>query len=510
MSGSRPRFHQDSWRPSAAARPVARDARDDRQDQHRSDYHASSNGYGGVSAQGNGAYYPAGRENQQQGAWSGYGNGNGNGNGYSQYNGQGYGEFDQPEQRGWTSTPRHTYLDGRAADNRSSQQAYAYVRDVNHGIPASRSYGYNSGPSARYEQGRDRDSYGGYQGQAGGNDLWRTAGPSSYGRDQPARTYGDSYEPYMAQSRSEPLGQERWYATRSSDRRPPADDWRSEQPSYGGAGQHDDRSDRYRAPRPIDKRFTPSLGDDGRHNSREAPDSHSRSNRASPAPFDLPARPPVSPRRFEPNGVYKATPPCPSKEGTPKGQKKKPVPAIFLPSREYIELSHPSNAYARPSGFGHGSAPSTKLIVFDLNGALVYRSGTKTSNRRPYLGNLLAYIFSPEPNVGVATGGQSQGQAAPQRALEGFVWSSAQPQNVRLMVDKAFGETWTQDVWGERAGAEGLAEEREERRGRGEGRLLGVWARDKMRLPPDQYSEYRSSRSVLGLSASRSACPSQG
>jgi hypothetical protein len=172
----------------------------------------------------------------------------------------------------------------------------------------------------------------------------------------------------------------------------------------------------------------------------------------------------------------------------PKGKKKKPTASIFLPSQEYIEISHPSRAYADNTQQA-GNQPSTKLLVFDLNGALVYRSATKTSNRRPYLSNLLAYVFTAEPPI-IPDQSQDMTGSVPPRALEAFVWSSAQPQNVRLMVDKAFGSTWTQDVWGERAGKLGVQEEREARRMRGEGRLLGVWARDKMRLPADQYSEF--------------------
>lgn len=72
----------------------------------------------------------------------------------------------------------------------------------------------------------------------------------------------------------------------------------------------------------------------------------------------------------------------------------------------------------------------------------------------------------------------------PFRPWEAFVWSSAQPHNVRKMVETTFGEKWVQGVWSE----EGVIEQ-DERRRRGEGRLLGVWARDKMRLSEEHYSE---------------------
>ena len=179
---------------------------------------------------------------------------------------------------------------------------------------------------------------------------------------------------------------------------------------------------------------------------------------------------------------------APRSSGLAASRKKaKPAPNYFLPSREYIALSHPTNAHATlPQHAPH----QTKLLVLDLNGALVYRSGTKVSYPRPYLANLLAYVFTPEP---ANDSRPVEPTGAAHRPLEAFVWSSAQPQNVRLMVEKAFG-TWGQDVWSEDNGDDahmnGREERRAERRRRGEGRLMGVWARDKMRLPADQYREY--------------------
>jgi hypothetical protein len=116
-----------------------------------------------------------------------------------------------------------------------------------------------------------------------------------------------------------------------------------------------------------------------------------------------------------------------------------------------------------------------KLLVLDLNGALIYRSGSRGTERsiypRPYLGNFLEYLFGPN------------GKEGEPRAYEVFVWSSAQPHNVRAMVENGFGQKWVEGVYAkeEDGGAE--------RRKNGEGRLMGVWARDKMELSSSDYSE---------------------
>jgi hypothetical protein len=134
-----------------------------------------------------------------------------------------------------------------------------------------------------------------------------------------------------------------------------------------------------------------------------------------------------------------------------------------LPPAAYIELSR-EEPTTTPE-------PSPKLLVLDLNGALLYRSENKSaagrvSYPRPFLHNFLAYLMTPEPS----------GEASPYEVL---VWSSAQPQNVRVMVETTFGP-WCDGQWGEKPKLE-----------HNEKRLLDVWARDKMNLGGD----YRASRS---------------
>jgi hypothetical protein len=65
------------------------------------------------------------------------------------------------------------------------------------------------------------------------------------------------------------------------------------------------------------------------------------------------------------------------------------------------------------------------------------------------------------------------------------VWSSAQPHNVRAMVETGFGRKWTEGVFDNVNSENASAGEK------GEGRLLGVWARDKMDLNSNDYSESR-------------------
>lgn len=148
---------------------------------------------------------------------------------------------------------------------------------------------------------------------------------------------------------------------------------------------------------------------------------------------------------------------------------------ITLPSPRYIALSDP--ARAPPSRDG----PRTKLLVLDLNGALIYRDKRTGDKRRsfprPYLASFLEYLFLPELEVN----GEKR-----ERAWEVFVWSSAQPHNVRAMVEGCFGMKWVEGVWEDEAD-----EEKKEREERGEGRLLGVWARDKLGLDQHDYRKYR-------------------
>ncbi|KIY72494.1 hypothetical protein CYLTODRAFT_486329 [Cylindrobasidium torrendii FP15055 ss-10] len=89
---------------------------------------------------------------------------------------------------------------------------------------------------------------------------------------------------------------------------------------------------------------------------------------------------------------------------------------------------------------------SRKLIVLDLNGALLHRTKSSKGIRlRPHLDLFVAFIFHPTTRDW----------------LDAMVWSSAQPQNVSRMVSSAFGKHETA--------------------------LLDVWTRDKMDLTPDAY-----------------------
>ncbi|KAK0476774.1 NLI interacting factor-like phosphatase-domain-containing protein [Armillaria novae-zelandiae] len=83
-----------------------------------------------------------------------------------------------------------------------------------------------------------------------------------------------------------------------------------------------------------------------------------------------------------------------------------------------------------------------KLLVLDLNGALLFRpkhKRTKTCHPRPYLSTFTSFLFHP----------------ATRQWLDTMVWSSAQPKNVGWMVERAFGQhvdklklVWTRDQMG--------------------------------------------------------------
>ncbi|KAK1920903.1 hypothetical protein DB88DRAFT_112611 [Papiliotrema laurentii] len=173
-----------------------------------------------------------------------------------------------------------------------------------------------------------------------------------------------------------------------------------------------------------------------------------------------------------------------------RGPRKEPAPYVpTLPPPEYLELSRPVTKLTSPS-----SSIIPKLLVLDLNGALIYRSGSRSTERtiypRPYLGNFLEYLFGPQPNVPVHADFDSDS-----RPWEVFVWSSAQPHNVRAMVETGFGRKWTEGVFDNVNSENASAGEK------GEGRLLGVWARDKMDLSSNDYNRkvqtFKDLRKVL-------------
>jgi hypothetical protein len=168
---------------------------------------------------------------------------------------------------------------------------------------------------------------------------------------------------------------------------------------------------------------------------------------------------------------------------------------ITLPSDDYLRLSQLAS---NPSSSSSSSTPSpeikTKLLVLDLNGTLLYRPKgvTRGGHPRPYLQNFLEYLFLPEP--------EPENTPTTRRPWEVFVWSSAKPHNVRPMVEKAFGERWIEGVWEPED-----PEAREDRHETGEGRLLGVWARDKLGLTAVDYGEWARA-DLLPLSLLRILC----
>ncbi len=148
---------------------------------------------------------------------------------------------------------------------------------------------------------------------------------------------------------------------------------------------------------------------------------------------------------------------------------------VKLPPAPYIELSKRSKANSSSDKI------VAKLLVLDLNGTLIYRSASRQSgNRRkayprPYLSCFLEYLFLPEP---------WDSDKPPVRPWEVFVWSSAQPINVRAMVEFGFGKKWIEGVYEPESETGRAAREQN-----GEGRLLGVWARDRMGLHEADYGE---------------------
>ncbi|GMK54520.1 hypothetical protein CspeluHIS016_0111060 [Cutaneotrichosporon spelunceum] len=145
------------------------------------------------------------------------------------------------------------------------------------------------------------------------------------------------------------------------------------------------------------------------------------------------------------------------------------------PGRDSFQLQPP-----RPLYIGYSCDPYTtsgrtvpKLLVLDLNGALVYRtdrgSFPRTAYPRPFLTNFLSYLFGNDPDG---------------RGYEVLVWSSAQPHNVRSMVESTFEPEHYRGVWETE-----LEEDKEDREARGKGRLLDVWARDKMGLSQAAYRQ---------------------
>jgi hypothetical protein len=110
----------------------------------------------------------------------------------------------------------------------------------------------------------------------------------------------------------------------------------------------------------------------------------------------------------------------------------------------------PSEAYLSASLNPSPAAQSSrKLLVLDLNGCLVHRSSIgRVCYPRPHILPFRQYLFHPSTRSW----------------LDVMVWSAAQPHNVAAMVDACFGDD--------------------------QNHLVGVWARDRMQLRKEDYSEF--------------------
>lgn len=121
--------------------------------------------------------------------------------------------------------------------------------------------------------------------------------------------------------------------------------------------------------------------------------------------------------------------------------------AYVNPSVSYISISETVSFKS--------SEPSKKLLILDLNGTLLWRpkhkfkKGAKRPNHiRPYMSIFCSYLFHESVRMW----------------LDVMVWSSAQPDNVDIMVTKCFGQSKSD--------------------------LKAVWARDTLGLNQEQYSMF--------------------
>jgi hypothetical protein len=121
-----------------------------------------------------------------------------------------------------------------------------------------------------------------------------------------------------------------------------------------------------------------------------------------------------------------------------RGRKASRDPPTPTPTEAYLLRSRTASKQLR------GTVPQKLLIILDLNGVLLFRSGKKnpkTFTPREHLKEFLTYLFTNHKVM---------------------IWSSARPENVTAMCQRIFTE-----------------EQRE--------MLVGEWARDKLHLTDDQY-----------------------
>ncbi|WWD08636.1 hypothetical protein V865_006749 [Kwoniella europaea PYCC6329] len=315
------------------------------------------------------------------------------------------------------------------------------------------SYSY---PNARYPY-RNKSPYGQSSSRQGPVDY--SGGESSSfryanGRDDYGNDYGRSYG-----------GDDRYRGEKNH----PYDD-RYTNNGYGDGYGYDRRIDYNYNTRPYENPYPPQ--DHYRPTNNERPSTYIPPHQRG---FSSPIQPSFPPydRPPSPQSIRQYSTHAHSQPRTPFSRDRTVTsPPVNLPPREYLDLLRPDPAEPLKS-----ERIIPKLLVLDLNGALVFRNRSssadgRNSHPRPYLQSFLEYLFLPDPT-------SKRGK----RGWEVFVWSSAQPHNVRGMVESAFGTRFIEGIWEEETANTKSAREQE-----GEGRLLGVWARDKMGLTNNDYS----------------------
>ncbi|KZT34660.1 hypothetical protein SISSUDRAFT_1052458 [Sistotremastrum suecicum HHB10207 ss-3] len=175
-----------------------------------------------------------------------------------------------------------------------------------------------------------------------------------------------------------------------------------------------------------------------------------------PVPFN----PPTSPRRRPTSPTHFR------KERSPT-----PLPEAVEPSPIYLALSEKASST-------HPHPPSRKLLILDLNGTLVYRSGNRgtvypggvrPSHPRPYMSSFRDYLFHPKTK----------------EWLDSMVWSSAQPHSVADMVRSCFG---AEEVTPTIARKDEVAPVDRSKDGVLKKRnLVAIWARDTLGLSQRAY-----------------------
>ncbi|KAJ9101134.1 hypothetical protein QFC21_003352 [Naganishia friedmannii] len=169
------------------------------------------------------------------------------------------------------------------------------------------------------------------------------------------------------------------------------------------------------------------------------------------------------------------------------------------PTPAYFELAAaPPNEYWKADNEDQLSiVQRRKLVVLDLNGALLVRS-ERTSRyvaqaqrkvfARPFLKCFLDYLL--EPAFDRQNMGNTAGQPQLMRPYDVFIWSSAQPKSIDDMVQSTF-QNWGKSLSPSRAArAEVNASlARASVPERRMGRVLGVWSRAEMGLTQAQYHQ---------------------